>query len=226
MKPEMKTHRQKPGKPGRRGRLAALMAWACIGLALNACEMAVEPVDVVPSRILLQEDFSANASNWFTGTLPGSYDFEIGDGEYFLRSLNDSGIAVSKAVPIPAGGDFDIEADFRLYGTEADLGYGLCWGGREGGDRFCFFLSKDRKYTLFKRSGGTVSDYIPWTPSAAVDSLRNSMVLRKRGTTIRAYLNGKEAGAIPYEPFFGDRIGFAGDGKQDFAVEDLIIRIQ
>jgi len=195
------------------------------GQLLTGCEMSTEIVNSEdPSRILMQEEFTGNANHWFTGAVPGGYDFEITDGEYFLRSLNDSGVVVSKSVPIPEDGDFDIQVSLHLYRTSADLGYGFCWGGDERGDRDCFFISKDRQYSLFQRAGGVVTESVPWTGSSAVDSLRNTLAIRKRGNTLRYSINAKATGALPFARFHGDKLIFAGDGIQDFAVDELIIR--
>ena len=193
-------------------------------LLLSGCETTTETVDwQAPEKVLFQDGFGSNGYNWFIGAKPDAYDFEITDGEYFLRSLNDSGILVSKAIPIPENGDFVVRVSLHSYGAEKDLGYGFCWGGADADHRFCFFASRDRQYTLFKRGPGGIREYIPWTPSPAVDADRNVLEIRKQGTVLRYGVNGKETGAIPYEPFFGSRLYFAGDGIQDFAVDAVTV---
>ncbi len=191
---------------------------------LGGCEIATETVPYQgPEHVLFQDGFEGNGYNWFTGASPDAYDFEITDGEYFLRSLNDSGVLVSKAVPIPENGDFIMRVSLHSYASERDLGYGFCWGGADPDHRYCFFASRDRQYTLFKREPGGLYEYVPWTASAAVDPERNTLEIRKQGTVMRYSVNGKETGAIPYEPFFGSRLYFAGDGIQDFAVDAVTV---
>ncbi|MDB5104363.1 MAG: hypothetical protein JWP91_2052 [Fibrobacteres bacterium] len=230
------------GNSGRAGMGKALASWmglAGMGVAaMCGCRMTTEAVDwAPPQRILFQDGFSGNGYNWFTGTVPDRYDFEIVDGEYFLRSLNDSGIIVSKEMAVPESEDFIVSASFHSYRSEKDQGYGLCWGGGGGsdtppgggtapGDRFCFFISRDRRYTLFKREGGSVSEYIPWTATSALREDRNVLELRKRGESILIVINGGDAGVIPYERFHGDRLCFAGDGIQDFAVDEIAISVR
>jgi hypothetical protein len=178
-----------------------------------------------PGRVLLRDEFKDNGSNWLTGAEPGAYAFQVTDGEYFLRSLNEQGVVTWKSIPLPAEGDFEIKAALRSYRTESDLGYGLCWGGDGGDSRFCLFLSRDRHFTVFRRDGSGIREYVPWTPSSGIDSMRNEVSIRRDGDVLRYAVNGKVWGGVPWEPFFGDRLGFAGDGVQDFAVEELTVLV-
>lgn len=201
---------------------AALLA-ICL---LTACESLDGGADrAEPGRVLLQDDFTDNGSNWLVGAEPGAYAFQVTDGEYFLRSLNAQGVVAWKSVPIPADGDFLLRVTLRSYRSEADLGYGFCWGGDGADRRFCLFLSRDRQYTMFRRNGSEIREYVPWTGASGIDSAGNELVIRRDGDVLRYSINGKVWGGIPWEPFFGDRLGFAGDGVQDFAVEELTVLV-
>jgi hypothetical protein len=196
-------------------------------LLLAGCETTNEAVSTeAPLHLLLEEDFTDNGNNWFTGTIPGAYHFEVVEGEYYLRSLSDSGLVASKVVPIPEGGNFDLQVALNLYRTEKDLGYGFCWGGRDQDNRFCFYISQDQQFTLFKREGGQIHDYIPWNGDSHLQSKKNTLQIRKRAHSLKFFINGTEIGAIPYEAFYGQKIYFAADGNQDFGVESMHILVE
>lgn len=205
------------------------IATALIGATLlSACQSMNDSGGMdrpEPTRVLLRDDFTDNASNWFIGAEPGAYAFQVTDGEYFLRSLNPQGVVAWKSVPVPDEGDFIMQVALRSYRSEDDLGYGFCWGGDGGDRRFCLFLSRDRQYTVFRRNGSEIREYVPWTGSSGIDSADNEVVIRRDDDVLRYAINGKVWGGIPWEPFFGDRLGFAGDGEQDFAVEALTVLV-
>lgn len=201
--------------------LAALAAMAAAGCRIEDAGAGGGG----PDRVLLREEFSDNAAGWYTGAEPGAFAFQITDGEYFLRSLNAQGVVAWKSVPIPDG-DFAVEVALRSYRSEADLGYGVCWGGDGADRRFCLFLSRDRQYTVFRKDGDAIREYVPWTGSSGIDPDRNAVTLLREDGILRYSVNGKVWGGIPWEPFFGDRLGFAGDGVQDFAVEELTVKVE
>jgi hypothetical protein len=214
----------RPGDSGRRMLLSATLAAALLG---PGCRMSTEVVNGGdPSRVLFQEEFNDNGNHWFTGTVPESYSFEVANGEYFLKSFNDSGVFAVKSIPIPEDGNFDIKVSLKLRRTEKDLGHGFCWGGRGPENRFCLFISRDRQFTLFKRESGRVSDYIPWTASSLINPDRNTLEIRRRGFTLECIINGGAAGRIPQEKFHGSQMTFATDGIQDISVDQLLILVE
>lgn len=201
-----------------------LGAGAMAALALSACESAtVFTPPAEPARMLLDEDFTINSGNWFTGTREGSYRFEFLDGQYRLQSWNDTGVVAAKTIPIPSEGNFDIRAELALREAGDDLGYGLCWGGRDPDNRSCFFLSGDGAFTVFRRVGGLVEERVPWAPSTSIAPARNALEIRRRDEVLTFHINGQRAARLPFEPFAGDQIGFAGDGRVDFSVDRLLI---
>ncbi len=209
--------------------IRGLAGLAMLGLAATfpGCRMNTEVVEAdSPSRVLLQEEFTDNSNNWFVGTVLDLYHFEIVDGEYFLRSLSDSGIVAKKFIPIPEAGSFDLRVSLKLYKTDKDLGYGFCWGGSDWDNRYCFYISRDLKYTLFRRRSGQIQDYVAWTGDSRLHADENALEIRRRGQSLKYLINGKEVGTIAAESFFGDQLYFAADGKQDVGIQSLLILVE
>lgn len=195
----------------------------CLAI-LTGCESSTaftEPAE--PERVLLDEDFTFSAGNWFTGTREGSYRFEYLDGEYRLQSWNDTGVVSSKTIPLPEVGGFDIQTTLTLRDAGDDLGYGFCWGWKDADNRTCFFLSGDGRFTVFNRTQGEIRELVPWTRSQLVEPGRNTLEIRKRDGALTCLINGGRAARVAHEPFAGSQVGFAGDGRIDFSADRLII---
>lgn len=198
--------------------------FAGLSLLLWGCESTMEfTAPAEPERILLDEDFTYNNGNWFTGTREESYRLEFLDGQYRLQSWNDTGVVAVKSVPIPEDGNFDIKVELTLRQAGDDFGYGFCWGGRDADNRFCFFISGDGEYSVFQRVGGEVREFSPWTKSASLTPKKNTLEIRRRAEALTCFINGQQAVRLSHAPFAGSLVGFAGDGKIDFSVDRLLI---
>lgn len=210
----------------RSGRAAwgAFMAGAAIIVVLVGCESSTTFIDPAnPERMLLDEDFTTNARNWFTGTREGSYRFEFLDGQYRLQSWNDTGVMSVKSIPLPEHGAFSIEVTLVLREAGDDLGHGFCWGGRGAANRTCFFVSGDGAFTVFRRVDGEISDLVPWKPSAWLIPGANTLEVKKVRGDLECRINGHLVARAAHAPFAGDEMGFAGDGRLDFSVDRLLI---
>lgn len=196
-------------------------------LLLAGCEATTELTEpAVPGRVLLDEDFTFNSGNWYTGTREGSYRFEFLDGQYRLQSWNDTGVAASKSIPIPDAENFDIRVSLNLREAGDDLGYGVCWGGRDRDNRSCFFISGDSRYTLFRRAEGEIIELRPWSWSSAVHPKQNRLEIRKREGFDLYFVNGQRIDRLPHQAFQGSQLGFSGDGKIDFSVDRLEVLVE
>jgi uncharacterized repeat protein (TIGR01451 family) len=90
-----------------------------------------------------------------------------------------------------------------------DKGYGLQWGKSVNPFRqYDFLLTGSGHYTIDKYTGD-FHDYVPFTLSDKVNRYAfNKLTIRKVGGMYYFFLNEKLVHSMPFEPFFGNLLGF------------------
>src|SRR4051794_18906450 len=83
--------------------------------------------------ILLEDDFTDNKNNWFTGTDHTTYKVSLQNGNYILDRHGDiSNTLIYKHLTINPQKDFSIEATMTQESGAVHNGYGLIWYSKPG----------------------------------------------------------------------------------------------
>lgn len=174
------------------------------------------------TQVILKDDFASFSNYWLLGIEENSWSETIEDGHLVFQSLTNKSKEDLLPVIIDQKRDFQIEATIKFVEGKMELGYGLQWGKAVNPARqFDFLLTGAGHYSIDKYDG-TFSDYIPFTLSESVNRYAsNKITIRKVGDKYYFFLNEKNIHTMPFEPFFGNMIGFQVGDLSTIAVDNL-----
>jgi len=167
------------------------------------------------TQYILQDDFSKFNNYWLLGIEENSWSESIEDGHLVFQSLTNKSKEDLLPAIIDQKRDFEIETSIRFVEGQMDKGYGLQWGKSVNPIRqFDFLLTGGGHYTIDKYDG-QFSDYVPFTLSDNVNRYAfNKLTVRKVSDKYYFFLNEKLVHSMPFEPFFGNLLGFqVGDNS-------------
>jgi len=160
-------------------------------------------------QYLLQDDFTKFNNYWLLGIEENSWSQTIEDGRLVFQSLTNKTKEDLIPVIIDQKRDFEIETSIRFVEGKMDKAYGLQWGKAVNPfKQYDFLLTGGGHYSIDKYIG-EFHDFIPFTLSEKVNRYAyNKMTVRKAGEKYYFFLNEKLIYSMPFEPFFGNLIGF------------------
>lgn len=161
------------------------------------------------TQYVLQDDFSKFSNYWLLGIEENSWAESIEDGHLVFESLTNKPKEDLIPVIIDQNRSFEIETSIRFVEGQMDKGYGLQWGKAANPiKQFDFLLTGAGHFTI-DRYTGEFKDYIPFTISPKVNRYAfNKLTVRKVADKYYFFLNENLVHTMPFEPFFGNLIGF------------------
>ena len=161
------------------------------------------------SQVVLNDDFSKFNNYWLLGIEENSWSESIEDGHLVFQSLTDKAKEDLLPVIIDQKRNFEIETSIRFVEGKMDKGYGLQWGKAINPlKQFDFLLTGSGHFTIDKYTGD-FKDYVPFTLSDKVNRYTfNKLTVRKVADMYYFFLNEKLVHSMPFEPFFGNLLGF------------------
>jgi hypothetical protein len=209
-------------------RYISLSVFCCFAILLSAQEKPA-PSDYsfsngLKSQFVFQDDFSRFSNYWLLGIEENSWSENIEGGHLVFQSLTDKPKEDLLPVIIDQNRNFEIETSIRFVEGEMDKGYGLQWGKAINPLRqFDFLLTGAGHYTIDKYTG-EFQDYVPFTISDKVNRYAfNKLTVRKVGEMYYFFLNEKLVHSMPFEPFFGNMLGFQVAEKSTIMVDNIDI---
>ncbi len=159
--------------------------------------------------VLFNEDFTDNKNNWYLGIRENVWFQNLQDGTLFFQSFEDVPKEDFMEVFIDQNKDFEIELKIRLDKGIQNKFNGMQWGkSASDGKQFDFFFNGQGQYTIDKFTG-TFTDFVPVTATKLINNYTyNTLTVRKVGGKYYFFLNNQLVHSMPFEPFFGNGIGF------------------
>jgi len=176
------------------------------------------------SQVVLNDDFSKFSNYWLLGIEENSWSESIEDGHLVFQSLTDKAKEDLLPVIIDQKRNFEIETSIRFVEGKMDKGYGLQWGKAINPlKQFDFLLTGSGHFTIDKYTGD-FKDYVPFTLSDNVNRYAfNKLTVRKVADTYYFFLNEKLVHSMPFEPFFGNLLGFQVAENSTIRVDNIEI---
>jgi len=176
------------------------------------------------SQVVLNDDFSKFSNYWLLGIEENSWSESIEDGHLVFQSLTDKAKEDLLPVIIDQKRNFEIETSIRFVEGKMDKGYGLQWGKAINPlKQFDFLLTGSGHFTIDKYTGD-FKDYVPFTLSDKVNRYAfNKLTVRKVADTYYFFLNEKLVHSMPFEPFFGNLLGFQVAENSTIRVDNIEI---
>lgn len=174
------------------------------------------------SQVVLTDDFSKFNNYWLLGIEENSWSESIEDGHLVFQSLTDKPKEDLLPVIIDQNRNFEIEASIRFVEGKMDKGYGIQWGKAINPlKQFDFLLTGAGHFTIDKYTG-EFRDFVPFTLSDNVNRYAfNKLTIRKVAGNYYFFLNEKLVHTMPFEPFFGNLLGFQVAENSTIRVDNL-----
>lgn len=170
---------------------------------------------------LFVEDFNNNKNNWYLGIKENVWFENLQDSTLFFQSFEDVPKEDFKEVFIDQQKDFEIELKIRFDKGIPTKANGLQWGKAADGKQFDFLFSGNGQFTIDKFTG-TFTDYVPFTSSKLINVYTyNTLTVRKTGSMYYFFINGQLVHSMPFEPFFGNGVGFQVAEKSSVQIDYL-----
>ena len=190
-----------------------------LGIILN-----ISAINGQQKNILVEDNFSDNSYKWWVGR-SAIGKCEIAHGEYIITYTGTKSWSSNIEAELNAVQDFVIESKLsRISGTDEN-GYGLTWGKGKGG-YFNFIITPKGKFYVRKVETGKKGQYlIEWkkTPYINANAITNKLKIQKSGQELLFFINDKMVATIPFEPFFGNQLGFMLYQRQEIACEYMLV---
>lgn len=173
---------------------------------------------------LIEDNFSDNSNKWWIGRSPVG-KCEIAHGEYILGYKGTKSWASNIEVDIDTDKDFVIETKLSRISGTVENGYGLTWGKGKNG-YYNFIITPKGKFYVRKVQSGQKPRYlINWksSPHIKENSMTNKIRIQKTGMELSFFANDKFLAKVPFEPFFGNQLGFMLYQEQEIAAQYLIV---
>jgi hypothetical protein len=169
-------------------------------------------------EILLNEEYNDNNNGWTeqstlevkSNVRDGKYICDITSGTFFMDQLI--------TVNLNSNRDFVIEC--KLTKKRGNGSFGISWGADGIGSRYNFMIYSTGSYSIQKWTNYDVNSYANQVSTYAIrpDFSPNKLSVKKAGSILMFYVNDTYLQEIPFEPFFGPKIGFYANGG-DLLVE-------
>ncbi|MHC1704746.1 MAG: caspase family protein [Tenuifilaceae bacterium] len=171
---------------------------------------------------LFTEEFVDNKNSWYLGIKENVWFQNLQDGTLFFQSFEDVPKEDYKEVFIDQQKDFEIEIKIRLDKGIQNKFNGLQWGKSSSESKqFDFFFNGQGQYTIDKFTG-TFTDFVPVTSTKLINNYTyNTLTVRKVGSKYYFFLNQQLVHSMPFEPFFGNGIGFQVAEKSSVQIDYL-----
>jgi len=159
---------------------------------------------------VLSDNFSNNDNEWLTVN-SNSHRAKIANNVYSIHNkLKNGSFAVTKEVDINPENDFTIEASIKRKKGFEDDGYGLTWGRFDNGNNFSFTISENGGFEIGKWENDVWQNMVKSTKSNYIknEDKFNLLSIQKNNNTISFYINNRIVAELPFENFFGNKIGF------------------
>jgi len=176
------------------------------------------------AQFIFQDDFSKFSNYWLLGIEENSWSENIEGGHLVFQSLTNKPKEDLLPVIIDQKRSFEIETSIRFVEGKMDKGYGLQWGKAINPmKQFDFLLTGAGHFTIDKYTG-EFKDYVPFTISDKVNRYAfNKLTIRKVADMYYFFLNEKLVYSMPFEPFFGNMIGFQVAENSTIRVDNIDI---
>ena len=175
----------------------------------------------------LRDDFNSNTSKWIIEDAT-NYSVDMQNSQLLITRKTTGGIFISRNVDLNTSKDFIIETAIRQKNV-SDGFYGVTFGRKNSSNEFSFLLSGNGSYKYRKFDNNNYKEIIPSTFSSAIKTNTNDqniIKIVKSGSLLRFYINGIYINETPFEPFYGNQLGYTVYYNRKIAVDYLDIKYQ
>lgn len=172
-------------------------------------------------EILLNEEFSYNNNNGWAEQSIKDAKLYISEGKYICDIISGA-FFMDQMISVNLNSSRDFLIECTLTKKRGEASYGITWGADGIGSRYNFMIYSKGTYSIQKWTNYDVYSYASEIPSYAIrpDYSPNKLSVKKEGNMLMFYINDAYLQELPFEPFFGPKIGFYAN------TGDLLVEVE
>lgn len=197
-----------------------------ITFLLLCCLYNLHSFSQINEKFIFQDEFNDNSNFWDLYNETGKFASGLSYGSLYMDNKDEMGREISIGTAIDPNYDFLIITSTQHESGVSGFPYGLLFGGTDLLNSYCFCVA-DGQCVLFKLENGKNEILINWTKSAAIHTNNGSgnyIMLQQKRDKWTFYSDGKEIASCKAQPFFGNKVGFYVENKQQVSFGHLYVK--
>jgi tetratricopeptide (TPR) repeat protein len=194
----------------------------CLELAgdqedIQRAQDALEQLGAWPlsPELMHEDDFSNPASGWPQESF-AEYEYDYEDGEYHILAKQLGGSTYVLNQDTGPFTDFTLEIDARLVSGPVENGYGVIFRAQQSDDFYCFMVSGNGFYNVWKWLDDNYTYLQEWTESGFINegNSTNHLKVVCQGSQIEVYANGHYLTTVIDDSFTGGCLGVVAGASE------------
>jgi len=176
-------------------------------------------------NILFYDEFSNNTNNWSIVNY-GDFYTSIKKGQMIIGNNSSAGSwSQLKTFYLNPTNDFTLETSIIQTGGKIDMPSGIIFGSIDWNNLYCFVISTNGFYKVFKIEDGKYSDIKEWTASSTIypKYYKNILTIENKENSVFFKINNEIVFMKKNLKFFGTKYGFFIDGRIKIKIDYLKI---
>lgn len=172
------------------------------------------------------DGFTSNTNGWNVVD-NDNYSVALNNSRLRITRKKSGGIFISRNVNINTSKNFIIETALSYTKATSSGLYGITFGRKNSANEFTFLLSTGGSYMFRKFDNNKYHKIIPFTESEAIKKgsyKTNKVKIVKSDNLLRFYINDQYVNEVPYESFFGNKLGYTVYHDQRIDVNYLDVK--
>jgi hypothetical protein len=176
-------------------------------------------------KTVLYDDFSSNKNGW-KEYFSGNYIDVVNNGKFIMENTNDGTHWSGVYAALNTSRNFSISVNTSHTSGVDNSHYGVYFGAKDGNNGYCFAISSNGWYRLFKYENSTFVNLIDWVQHSAIakgNYVENRIKITKDGSDWKFYINDQYITSYGARTFFGDYVGFSVSRNQRVEYDNLSV---
>jgi hypothetical protein len=176
-------------------------------------------------KTVLFDDFASNKNSW-KEYFSGNYIDVVNNGKFIMENTNDGTHWSGIYAAINNSRNFSITVTTNHTSGVDNSHYGVYFGAKDGNNGYCFAISSNGWYRLFKYENSTFVALLDWAQHSAIvkgNYVENKIKITKDGSDWKFYINDQYVTSYGARVFYGDYVGFSVSRNQRVEFDNLNI---
>ena len=168
----------------------------------------------------MNEEYTDNNNGWIEQSKMDAKSY-VRDGKY-ICDISKGAFFMDQLISVNLNPNRNFVIESTITKKRGDVAFGITWGADGIGSRFNFMIYSSGSYSIQKWTNYDVYSYANQIPTYAIrpDFSPNKLSVKKADSAIIFYINDTYIQELPFEPFFGPKIGFYANSG------DLLVEVE
>ena len=181
--------------------------------------------EVKPAQsIIYNDDFTEDTDLSWTYSKKDTITSKISDGRLSITNGKTyDAIMVTNTINIDESKDFSIISPITKTTTSNSNGFGIVWGRKTSEDSYYYFaISQNGAYQIVKVENNELTYLKETTAYSNINTGANTLKITKSGNMLIFRINDEKVFSTPFQPFFGNDVGYIVGSKNEGISADFL----